>query len=185
LSVAARDQVDATKKSITAVQRAFVTFSRLKVSFGDPENIVFQGVWQNSGNTPASSVTQYVSSDWRQKLLPRGFLYRDKPTDKALLILPSDFYIAPHDQADGTLLKVPREVLEQVGSGKEFVHFWGWVNYKDTFGCSHRTEFCIRIIGYSPEQEKVLSTVCPEHVCADKDCKDYTPTDSPMCRAEQ
>jgi hypothetical protein len=185
LSVTSRDQVDATKKSITAVQRAFVTFSRLKVSFGDPGDIVFQGVWQNSGNTPASSVTQYISSDWRQELLPLGFRYRDKPANKALLTLPSNYYIAPHDQADGTLFKVPRKVLEQVGSGREFVHFWGWVNYKDTFGCYHRTEFCMRIIGYSPEQEKILSTVCPEHVCADKDCKNYTPTQTPMCRAEQ
>jgi|ERR1022692_68090 hypothetical protein len=176
LYLAAREANKINREALESVQRAFVYLSNLVVIFPPPSSpdtdIVFQADWQNSGNTPATSATQWVSSDWRKGLLPyETFDYPEKPSDNSILRAPVKFYIAPHDHAKGTMLKVPRKVIEGMTTDI-FVHFWGQIHYMDAFKRHHRSEFCMRIIGFDPVAKQVIMTPCPEHNCADEDCKD-------------
>ena len=175
------------RAGLIGVQRSFVYLSNFTVIFPNPRSQrgekepLFQAEWRNAGNTPATSVTQYVNWDSRKGLLPRGFTYPDKPLEGNIAAAPTKFYIAPHDAIRGSILRVPRAQLETLGSGT-FVHLWGWVKYTDVFSCFHKSEFCMRVIGFNQQTNQVLMTACPEHNCADTDCPDYKPSDLLACR---
>jgi len=173
-----KDSNTINREGVESVQRAFVYLSNLAAIFPnsnspDGDKVLFQADWQNSGSTPATSVIQWVSSDWRNRLLPyKEFNYPDKPADESIVQAPTQFYIAPHDHERGSMLKVPRTELGAIGAGT-FVHFWGWITYIDAFKHIHRSEFCFRIIAFDPKTPQILMAPCPEHNCADEDCKDY------------
>jgi hypothetical protein len=174
-------QTTISRKNLIVTQRAFVYLDTLAVIFSPQGDPIFQARWQNSGTTPATSVRQYVNSDWRSGHLPKGFAFADKPTDPSMDSAPVDFYVAPHGTVMGSLLKVPRTQLESIGKGQS-VNFWGWATYQDAFGCRHETKFCLRVMGFDSAHNEVLMTPCPEHNCADEDCKDYTSTPLPVCK---
>jgi hypothetical protein len=141
---------------------------------------------ENGGNTPALKVRNVVNQNAPEyAVLPEGFNFPDGPATYGTFpntnVKGGDSIVGPHGRLGMSALGVADEVLQQVNTGKSHVYLWGWVAYDDIFGCRHKTEYCEEIAGLSTEGQVMFSS-CAEHNCADKDCKDYQPTDSAICK---
>ena len=177
------------RAALYVVQRAFVYMPELySVNFmqnGKPNGIVVFTQWENTGNTAALHVVQYQNSDWRRESLPADFNFPDKPCQSSFHVQIScdseATFIAPHSKIKAGPMIIPREQLEGVNKGQNHVYFWGWASYLDSFQCSHKSEFCEEIASF--DGSTITFANCPEHNCTDQDCKDYRPTEDPICQA--
>jgi hypothetical protein len=177
------------RSAIVIGQRAFVFISNTNVDSG--HDVTGKKAWlftprmENGGNTAALEVRNYVnqnSPDYGS--LPTGFEYSDRPYPKGAFpntnVKGGPAIIGPHRQIDMAGLGVAEDVLQRVNKGTAHVYFWGWVSYQDIFGCEHKTEFCEEVVAMSPDGHFVFNN-CSEHNCADSTCKDYAPTQTPIC----
>jgi hypothetical protein len=174
------------QESLLAVQRAFVFLPEFTVNPAidiatKKPGLLFMGRWENSGNTPATKVRNYINSDWRTELLPKGFNYPDNPPLQVFPIAASaaPMLIGPRASFNTSPMFIFKEQLDEVNAGKTHVHFWGWASYIDAFNCPHHTEFCQEV--GSVQGNVVFMFACPEHNCADQDCEDYRASGNPQC----
>lgn len=131
---AARNANDA----LTQIERAFVFVDDLpKEQIGD--EVRFQVIWKNGGNTPAVHVRQLVSMWSDLGKIPELFDYPEKPNVEI-----SVSYIAPKGilRAGGVSLTNMR--VREIARDEAFALLWGWIEYDDIFGKARRTEYCYR-----------------------------------------
>jgi hypothetical protein len=145
-------------------------------------------VAENGGNTPAFNVLNHVNTNTDFQRLPDDFDYADGEVKHGVFlnIVPrpgAAIVIGPHRSTGTGGLSVPETIIQKVNAGKAHVYFWGWLTYDDIFGCTHKTEFCSEVVQRISEGKFFISN-CEKHNCADEDCEDYTPTNTPECSLE-
>jgi hypothetical protein len=184
-----------TRNALTSVQRAFVTFRNINVAGGIqctadtkvPEGFRFYATWENTGSTPAKSVIMQFTGGPYPWPIDNYVLREGETRDK---FHPS--VIGPKGTLNSGLYSVRTEDLIGRPLKKTGTVMWGWVVYRDVFKGTkpHVTEFCqtIAALNAEPPQNvpvpksfsipvgskinfELLS--CPQHNCADEDCKDY------------
>lgn len=171
-------------------ERAYVFYSATEALVGrgaetGKQSWLFTPMLENGGNTPALEVRDVMNQNLDHKTLPDDFDYPDYPRTSGafpnLSLEEVTFIIGPHGKKAAGGLAIPADVLQRVNEKGTDTHvcFWGWVSYKDIFGCGHKTEFCEEVVALKG-QHFVMSN-CAKHNCADKDCKDYQPTNKPIC----
>ena len=176
-----------SKEALEDVQRAFVSYSTLKVDHDkDLKQIEVTPTWENTGTTPARSFVHYY-----------GHLVRENGTkNTAADFEPSDDeFIGPTARPD----YVTKTSVQPKGSiqataaivsdtkvfgtappmvGMNIVHnllfFYGWGAYYDVFGELHVTEFCNFLASAKgvPPQTSFEFLPCKHHNCDDVDCTD-------------
>ena len=177
---AAKSAADSASDSLMDVQRAFVYVSAVRPNFDSPTTIDFLTEFENYGDTPANSVQEYTNVIWKPA---SDFNYRDQPPSSKLFPPPRLAYIPPHEQLFGVPLSVPKNIFDRNGIPQTAVKFYGHIECQDAFGCGHRYEYCMSLLWVNSAKGTAVLTLCPDHVCADKDCQDYKPTDKLICTA--
>lgn len=141
---------------------------------------------ENAGNTPALEETHRLNGNGplQFKKLPKGFTYPDNPLRHGAFgnmpVGEAPAILEPRSRVGTGAITVPEEVLQAVNDGTKYVYFWGWINYKDAFGCEHRTEFCQEIV-FVNLPTTFGTANCFEHNCIDSTCPDYKPTPNDLC----
>jgi len=193
-AVSAAEGANALARTTMIVgQRAFVSFTnQFDVRSGGQDAQTGQKAWaviphmRNSGNTAALNLHTYTninSPDYKE--FPPNFDYADrKYKEKGAFPNSSEggpIIVAAHEDTGGALIGIPDAALEGVNHGTAHVYLWGWVRYDDIFGCGHLTRFCKEFTYRDPTGSLYFDN-CAKNNCADKTCKDYQPTDSPVCK---
>jgi hypothetical protein len=149
-------------------------------------------VVQNGGNTPAFNVLHHFNSNGPAfRPLPKGFTYPDNHGRSIVKTMSQDIgptVIGPHTPAGAGEVAIAEPDLKKIVTEENHVFIWGWTTYEDVFGCSHKTEVCLKVVDFlrKPSGEANLhAQECPEHNCVDKDCNDWKPTNTPICLLEK
>jgi hypothetical protein len=163
-------------------------FTAPRLTINGKSGRMFSPTLENGGNTSAFDVLNRVNDNGSIGFsnLPRGFKYPDNPRTAHRLFPTEDvregpFILAAHKPIGGGVVPIGDEVLQRVNEGKSYVYFWGWATYRDIFGCHHKTEFCSQLVGVNSQDGKFMFKTCPEHNCADQDCRDYQPSKTELC----
>lgn len=141
---AAKDSAALARDTLQLTQRAFIgvgTFAFNQCS-AEQRPTIFQCLFSNNGNTVASLHKFVLMSAMLDRPLPDKPVY-DSPRD--------DFGGAPlapsHTMAQRvTLTDVSAQSFKAVLNGTGNWWLWGYIEYSDVFGLSHRTGFCVRLI---------------------------------------
>ncbi|WBY09252.1 hypothetical protein PIB19_07975 [Sphingomonas sp. 7/4-4] len=174
------------EQGLKDVQRAFVSTDTvehyaMKAQDGSVNVWQFYIPWKNTGQSPATScvvttntlLLQNVSDEpaGPHQNIPDWFPFEDKE------IIRGEFYLGPGSTRRAGPAIVPIDHLEQVFSGRSLLFFFGRARYKDVFGRSHETRFCIELTNFSGDP---ADPVGPPSVnyrhwksynCADEDCR--------------
>ncbi len=196
---------DISRASNAIAQRAYLFFSIQKIqeeaasdASGREKLRMINPVIENGGNTPAFEVRQKTSDNFPNFTeFPKGFTFSDSVKHSKhsksgpfpnMRSPSSSGIIGPHSFSGGAPVIVPEKVLEKVNTGESQVFLWGWVNYEDVFGCSHRTEYCWQIVYFRVDPDGTANFAfsgCSQHKgCADQNCKNWKPTNTPLCSLE-
>ena len=145
---------------------------------------------ENGGNSVALDVRNYVSQNSPEYTnLPEHFDYADKQYAEGPFpnsnLKGGPAIMGPHETLNMTVLGVREDILRRVNKGDAHVALWGWISYRDIFGCVHKTEFCEEVVAMSdPDRDGKRGFIfnnCTRHNCVDNTCEDYEETHTPMC----
>ena len=133
--------------------------------------------WKNYGSTPALAVKSHVSLlHWHGSKLPPWFPFFDIPSLWGPSDQPANFFSPGQTIEERIVNGFSSTHTYQIKRGWRRVFVWGWVEYQDIFGKSHRTSYCrrIRIVnGYEkPESYQYKAMFADYFNCVDEECKE-------------
>jgi hypothetical protein len=164
---------DTAAESLTAVQRPFIGYIPGETDLGLGTGYAsIEGVWSNSGNTPAVEVwarSHFVKS--KDSEPNRSFPFDSDDSIKEFVLGAhqiTSFFSGPIENKDIS-------VSGPIG------YSYGWAVYKDNFKNTepHLTEFCMRSFTFAEWGVNGASKIsgrqgsCDVHNCFDRDCEDY------------
>ena len=173
---AATSAANTAYESLVSIQRAFVWYKGHQEStLLDAKGkrlVMFQILWENSGNTGAENVTHFVAVDNEfvgeptEDQFQRGFGHK-APTYREHIPPKAPMTITVGTVEESSILIPDHPPV-----------FWGWVSYNDIFPKTplHISEFCEigkSVLRSSTDNTFVTSEVCHRHNCSDHHCEDY------------
>ncbi len=187
LADAAVEATEINRKALDAVQRPFMFVKDVEfVKFVDSLNFHIRIIWENGGNTSTKDLT-----------IENGCLFSDTPVSDPYNTPETTFwgttsprqlnkyqmFVGPKQStyAFGCLMPsffvAINQTLRNILSDKQHFYLVGKAEYRDTLNPSylHVTEYC-RIVIRLALDDKLSSMTgdtlpCPEHNCADEECK--------------
>jgi hypothetical protein len=162
---AANKSAKLNETNMLSTQRAFVFINQFETHV-IRDYLIILPKWENSGTTPTKKMTNWVSWKIFTGAPPSDYDFPD--LDNAGNPLPSRregliFSIGPKATKFSETLKIPINLVEQVGDGKARLFVWGRAEYNDVFENTppHHTEFCNEVIitNISREDNKVEASV--------------------------
>jgi hypothetical protein len=149
-----RQAIISSENSSKRELRAYLVVSINTASYQERDKgIRFQGtpVLVNTGKTPAHKVRYRTTAAVLKEPLLDGYVFVPSQTEVGEYVLGMDQnFIIPiivDDFVD------PQDVSDiMLGTKGKALYYWGVVNYEDTFGDAHSTEFCHRLY-FSPNPE--------------------------------
>lgn len=162
--------------------RAYVFIEEIKLRKkagpqGEILGVDLMAVWKNFGSTPALNVrTGGNCVFWHQAELPPWFPFPDFPAlfgptggDVRLIAQGSSVH-------HGTGF-IPEGAFEAIKKGWISVFCWGWVEYTDLFGKTHKARYCwrARSLGYNKDDTKWPDSLgfhyYERNNCVDDECE--------------
>lgn len=164
---------EAANKQNEAVNRAFVYFVRLNVSFIPSSSIQNEwdaegmAIWGNSGNTQTTHLHHVVACFGSRKPIAEPFKSIQWVTE-----FQSDVYAPRTTDNSSGLCNISSEVIKEINAKRTHFYFCGFVTYGDTLDRTalHRTEFCYELATIDRNTGRFTGTSVGKHNCADEEC---------------
>ena len=173
---AADDAVKVSRETMTWQLRAYITFDKITVApmpiHGQREGRRIGAEWINGGSTPARHATGLITWGAFPGELPGDFKFpfSGLSTSGSSTVGPGLPLLLSCPNP------IPREIFEWIGTGRNRVYIWAYVEYRDIFNISsrvHRTEFAAELVmnpsGSGSESEMVIMPI-ERHNGMDGDC---------------
>jgi len=147
------------ERALVSVERAFV-FVKGYAQIPQTGHDVRVREWavmpilHNSGSTPTRHMLTHVSIETRDDELPDDFDFPDKgPPDAVEEPKNPLAFVGPKADLWMPALAINVVDLDKINPGRKKIYIYGWIDYDDVFPHAerHRTEFCLEIIGVSPD----------------------------------
>ena len=185
-TVATFDLLGLTKQSFSDVQRAFVFVSSVQVADGTGPNAKrIQLVWQNSGNTPTSDLSIYISGCIRKTEPDKSFKFPEVDGDCNIIKNPEivKSLLGPKFTIPSIELRLRDEAIPIINQHIGTIYIWGWARYNDVFNpgsvpTKHVTRVCFAVTDFFSEHSSSGDTLraayyqCKYGNCADEECKE-------------
>lgn len=143
----------ATKQSIdisNSINRPFIFINSFESHIINTQ-LCIMPKWENSGNTPAVNLRNYVNWVVFRDEPPADYGWPDLDKDGNPISGPGDgitTFIGPKATQYADRLNIPLQQMEKVQNRDLRLFVWGWVEYDDILDTAprHRTEFCNEVI---------------------------------------